>query len=118
MVFYRGNDFLTPAIAKVVEEREKLSNIRQEEEDLARQRASDSIIANIKMSKLRLVAGTLAETVEAKARWTEGDMLSEKDRKKMVTEAALTKHASLIRFMEKKLTDVCFLTRNYFWGRI
>ncbi|KMZ63398.1 Chloroplastic group IIA intron splicing facilitator CRS1 [Zostera marina] len=105
MVFYRGNDFLTPAIAKVVEEREKLSNIRQEEEDLARQRASDSIIANIKMSKLRLVAGTLAETVEAKARWTEGDMLSEKDRKKMVTEAALTKHASLIRFMEKKLTD-------------
>lgn len=100
IVFYRGNDFLTPSVRDVLVEKEKLAAIQQDEEEVARIRAL-SIVSNPKSNKAPLVAGTLAETLEAKTRW--GNPLSSKDRQKMRKDLDLAKHASVIRYLQRKL---------------
>ncbi|XP_010912991.3 CRM-domain containing factor CFM3, chloroplastic/mitochondrial [Elaeis guineensis] len=100
IVFYRGNDFLTPSVRDVLVEKEKLAAIQQDEEEVARIRAS-SVVSNANGNKAPLVAGTLAETLEAKTRW--GSPLSSQDRRKMRKDLDLAKHASLIRYLQRKL---------------
>ncbi|KAG1346340.1 CRM-domain containing factor CFM3, chloroplastic/mitochondrial [Cocos nucifera] len=100
IVFYRGNDFLTPSVRDVLIEKEKLAAIQQDEEEVARIRAS-SIVSNANGNKAPLVAGTLAETLEAKIRW--GNPLSSEDREKMRKDLDLDKHVSLIRYLQRKL---------------
>ncbi|OVA05797.1 RNA-binding [Macleaya cordata] len=103
IVFYRGNDFLSPAVTDALVEREKLAELRQDEEELARQRASSLIVSNSKVSKVPLVAGTLAETLAANSRWA--NQPSSEEMKKMKRDLALAKHASLVRYLEKKLAQ-------------
>ncbi|XP_056176920.1 CRM-domain containing factor CFM3, chloroplastic/mitochondrial [Syzygium oleosum] len=101
IVFYRGNDFMPPAVVEALKERAKLADVQANEEDQARQRASAAIDSKLKASKSQLVAGTLTETLAATSRW--GNELSSKDFEQMRREESLNKHASLLKYLEKKL---------------
>uniref|UniRef100_A0A1D1YQQ7 CRM-domain containing factor CFM3, chloroplastic/mitochondrial n=1 Tax=Anthurium amnicola TaxID=1678845 RepID=A0A1D1YQQ7_9ARAE len=101
VVLYRGNDFLVPSITEVLSERQNLANVKHDEEEQARMLASAFISSSSKASKGPLVAGTLAETLEAKTRW--GNQTADEEREKMMKEVALGRHASHIRFLGKKL---------------
>ncbi|KAF6170600.1 hypothetical protein GIB67_017849 [Kingdonia uniflora] len=103
IVFYRGNDFLSLAVTDVLVNRHKLVELQQVEEEKARQRASSAlIVSNAKSSKGPLVAGTLAETMAANSRW--GNQPSSEEIEKMRRDFSLARHASLVRYLEKKLT--------------
>ncbi|XP_074589293.1 CRM-domain containing factor CFM3, chloroplastic/mitochondrial-like [Curcuma longa] len=99
-LLYRGNDFVAPSIREVLIEKEKLENIHYDGEEVARLRAT-TLVADAKSVKGPLVAGTLAETVEAKRRW--GKPLNPEERDMAKKNMVLTKHASLVRFLERKL---------------
>ncbi|XP_057968683.1 CRM-domain containing factor CFM3, chloroplastic/mitochondrial isoform X2 [Malania oleifera] len=101
IVFYRGNDFLPPAITETLKERQKLTDLLQDEEELARKKASALSESNSKNTKGLLVAGTFAETMAAASRW--GNQLSSEEIEKMRRDSSLARHASLVRYMEKKL---------------
>ncbi|XP_078432048.1 CRM-domain containing factor CFM3, chloroplastic/mitochondrial-like [Wolffia australiana] len=101
IVFYRGKDFLIPTMTEVLSERQNLANSRQDEEEIARLKALASISSSPRASKLPQIAGTLAETLEAKNRWNY--QLDEEERAKESWELTLERHASSIRLMEKKL---------------
>ncbi|XP_065019659.1 CRM-domain containing factor CFM3, chloroplastic/mitochondrial-like [Musa acuminata AAA Group] len=101
IVFYRGNDFVTSSVMEVLSEKQKLATIHQDEEEIARLRASTSIVAHVKSRKGQLVAGTLAETLEAKSRW--GNPFSAEEREMLKKDMVLAKHASLVRYLERKL---------------
>ncbi|XVE54075.1 hypothetical protein DITRI_Ditri03aG0052700 [Diplodiscus trichospermus] len=102
IVFYRGNDFLPPVVTKTLTERQKSRNFQQEEEEKARERALAMVGSNAKASKLPLVAGTLAETTAATSRW--GNEPSHDEVEEMKRKSALSQQASLVRYLEKKLT--------------
>ncbi|XP_068647810.1 CRM-domain containing factor CFM3, chloroplastic/mitochondrial [Aristolochia californica] len=101
IVFYRGNDFLPPDMKKALIEREQSTRLKQEEEEAARLRVSGLNLSKRKIAKRPFVAGTLAETVEAKSRW--GSELSIEEREKMMRAEALSRHVSLVRYLERKL---------------
>ncbi|MQL94518.1 hypothetical protein Taro_027172 [Colocasia esculenta] len=101
IVFYRGNDFLVPSITDILSERQNLANARQVEEEQARMQASAFMASSSRASRSPHVAGTLAETLEAKTHW--GNQTSNEEREKMMKEQALERHASQIRLLEKKL---------------
>ncbi|XP_002514120.3 CRM-domain containing factor CFM3, chloroplastic/mitochondrial isoform X1 [Ricinus communis] len=101
IVFYRGNDFLPPAIVKTLKERKKLTYLKQDEEEQARQMALASVESSAKTSKVPLVAGTLAETVAATSHWR--DQRGSPDIDEMLREAVLAKRASLVKHLENKL---------------
>ncbi|KAK8938675.1 hypothetical protein KSP39_PZI011364 [Platanthera zijinensis] len=101
IVFYRGNDFLTPSIRQTFVEREKLAAVQQDAEEDARSRASPLLNSSSKPMRGPFVAGTLAETLEAYNQW--GNRPSNGDRDKMRTALALSQHASLVRYLERKL---------------
>lgn len=100
IVFYRGNDFVAPSVREVLLERQKLATIHQVKEEAARLRALASVV-HVKSAKGPLVAGTLAETVEAKSRW--GKPLSSEEVEMLKKNMVLVKHASLVRHLERKL---------------
>ncbi|ONK76559.1 uncharacterized protein A4U43_C03F29530 [Asparagus officinalis] len=100
IVFYRGNDFVTPSVRDVLVEKQKQAIVQQEEEEAARVRAS-VLISKPKISKGPLLAGTLAETLEANNRW--GHQPSAEEREKTKRDLAIAKHTSLVRYFEKKL---------------
>lgn len=93
-----------PSIRGVLIEKQQLATVQQDEEELARLKASASLMSKAKASKGPLVAGTLKETVEANSRW--GNPLSSEAREKMKKELTLAKHASLVRFLKRKLVFV------------
>uniref|UniRef100_A0A0D9XCY3 CRM-domain containing factor CFM3, chloroplastic/mitochondrial n=1 Tax=Leersia perrieri TaxID=77586 RepID=A0A0D9XCY3_9ORYZ len=101
IVFYRGNDFITPKVREVLVEKQKQAITWQDEEELARLKASASITDIPKALKNPLVAGTLAETREAKSRW--GDATNDELRKKEKNRMVLAKHTSLLRNLKRKL---------------
>lgn len=101
IVFYRGNDFLPPGVTKTLAEAQERAALRQDEEDQAREKASTFVDSKLEAAKGPLVAGTLAETMAATSRW--GSELSSEEREKMIRESAVARHASLVRFLEKKL---------------
>ncbi|KAG2643026.1 hypothetical protein PVAP13_2KG294600 [Panicum virgatum] len=101
IIFYRGNDFITPKVRQVLVEKQEQSIIQQDEEELARLKASASITSIPNELKGPLVAGTLAETTEAKSRW--GDSLNDKQREEDMKRLALMKHTSLLNNLKRKL---------------
>ncbi|EAY94887.1 hypothetical protein OsI_16687 [Oryza sativa Indica Group] len=101
IVFYRGNDFITPKVRQVLVEKQEQAITWQDEEELARLKASASISVKPKVFKNPPVAGTLAETREAKSRW--GDSINAELRKKEKNHMILTKHTSLLRNLKRKL---------------
>ncbi|KAG8056531.1 hypothetical protein GUJ93_ZPchr0002g25712 [Zizania palustris] len=101
IVFYRGNDFIAPKVRKVLVENQEQAITQQDEEELARLKASALISLVPKALKSRLVAGTLAETREAISQW--GDSLNHKLREKEKNHLVLTKHTSLLRNLKRKL---------------
>lgn len=105
IVFYRGNDFITPKVRQVLVEKQEQAITWQDEEELARLKASASISVKPKVFKNPPVAGTLAETREAKSRW--GDSINAELRKKEKNHMILTKHTSLLRNLKRKLILVC-----------
>ena len=104
IVFYRGNDFLPPDVVETLEERRKLRDLQQDEEERARHRVSPLIDSKVKSAKSPLVAGTLAETLAATSRW--GNEPDEEDVEKMMRDSTLARHASLIRYVGQKLAHV------------
>ncbi|KAF3439614.1 hypothetical protein FNV43_RR17892 [Rhamnella rubrinervis] len=100
IVFYRGNDFLPPVVTKTLKERRNLRDLQQDEEEQARQMASAFIELKPKASSGQLVAGTLAETMAATARW--GNQLSSADVEELTRDSTLARHASLVRHLQKK----------------
>ncbi|KAL4346208.1 hypothetical protein S245_038814 [Arachis hypogaea] len=101
IVFYRGNDFLPPAMTHVLTEREKLSILQQDEEEKARQSALPINGLKSKTSQVPLVAGTLAETRAASTNW--GHEPTREEVQNMMRDSALRKLESFIRNLEKKL---------------
>ncbi|KAF8688815.1 hypothetical protein HU200_042144 [Digitaria exilis] len=101
IVFYRGNDFITPKVRQVLVEKQEQAITRQDEEELARLKASASITTIPNESRGPLVAGTLAETTEAKSRW--GDSLNDKQKEEEMKHLALKKHASILRNLKRKM---------------
>ncbi|KAK4713672.1 hypothetical protein R3W88_019579 [Solanum pinnatisectum] len=101
IVFYRGNDFLPPRVTEALEEAERKSDFLQDQEEQARQRAATSIDSDTKAPKRPLVAGTLSETMAATSRW--GNQPSIEEREKMMRDAAVARHASLVKYLEEKL---------------
>lgn len=104
IVFYRGNDFLPSAVAKELTKKERLSAIQQDAEEKARTCTMAQIDSNAKSTKSPLVAGTLAETKAATSRWV--NEKSSEEFQKMRKELAAARHASLVKFLEKKLAVV------------
>ncbi|XP_042492211.1 CRM-domain containing factor CFM3, chloroplastic/mitochondrial [Macadamia integrifolia] len=101
IVFYRGNDFLTHSVTEALLERQKLAELQQDKEEQARQKAWHLIISNVKAARGPLVAGTLAESMAAAARWE--NLPSSEEMEKMMKDAALARHASLVSYLEKKM---------------
>ncbi|KAK3133169.1 hypothetical protein QOZ80_6AG0533250 [Eleusine coracana subsp. coracana] len=101
IVFYRGNDFITPKVREVLVEKQEQAVTQQDEEELARLKASASITTIPKQSKGPLVAGTLAETAEAKSRW--GDSLNDEQREEEMKRLAFAKHTSILKNLKRKL---------------
>ncbi|KAF0913238.1 hypothetical protein E2562_020392 [Oryza meyeriana var. granulata] len=101
IVFYRGNDFITPKVRQVLVEKQEQAITWQDEEELARLKASASISVKPKVFKSPLIAGTLTETREAKSRW--GDSINDELRKKEKNHMILAKHTSLLRNLKRKL---------------
>ena len=70
IVFYRGNDFLPPVVRETMVEGQEETALQQDEEDQAQWKASTLIHSNTEEAfEVRLVAGTLAETMAATSRW-------------------------------------------------
>ncbi|BBH08266.1 CRS1 / YhbY domain-containing protein, partial [Prunus dulcis] len=101
IVFYRGNDYLPSVVTGVLEERRKLRDLQQDEEEQARQMASDYVVSNSEASKGQFVAGTLAETMAATTHWR--NQLTIDKVEKMRRDSTFARHASLVRHLEKKL---------------
>ncbi|XP_047315691.1 CRM-domain containing factor CFM3A, chloroplastic/mitochondrial-like [Impatiens glandulifera] len=102
LVFYRGKDFLSPEVAEVLLEKERLAISLQDEEEQARLRASASI-THIADKKTDIgTTGTLSESVNANARW--GKKLDENYEVKVMQEAEVSRHTNLVRKLEYKLS--------------
>jgi len=86
-------------------EKQEQAITQQDEEELARLKASASIISIPKDIKGPLVAGTLAESTEAKSRW--GKSLNDKQREEEMKRLSLLKHTSLLKNLKRKLILVC-----------
>ncbi|GMN26824.1 hypothetical protein TIFTF001_047834 [Ficus carica] len=101
IVFYRGNDFLPPVVVESLKERKKLRDHQQDEEERVRQMAPAFIHSKSQACIDQLVAGTLAETMAATARW--GNQPSTVDVEKMMKDSTLARHVSISRNLERKL---------------
>ncbi|XP_028774212.1 CRM-domain containing factor CFM3, chloroplastic/mitochondrial isoform X2 [Neltuma alba] len=101
IVFYRGNDFLPPAVTEALTERHKLALLKQDEEDQVRQIASSLTRSTGKASQIPFVAGTLAETKAATTQW--GHQPSSQEVEKMRRDSAISKLTSIVKNLEKKL---------------
>ncbi|KAK6944816.1 RNA-binding, CRM domain [Dillenia turbinata] len=101
IVFYRGNDFLPPGVTAVLMERQKVTELQQDEEEFARKGALSFSNFSAKHSQGPLVAGTLAETVAATSQWK--IERGSKEIERMMKESAYDRHASIVRNLEMKL---------------
>ncbi|XP_051132113.1 CRM-domain containing factor CFM3, chloroplastic/mitochondrial [Andrographis paniculata] len=102
IVIHRGNDFLPPGVSSALTEAEKRAAVQQDEEDQARDRAAMLMInLKTKTSAQPLVAGTLTETVAATSRW--GSQPDSAEIEKMMRDAAIARHVSMIDSLHSKL---------------
>ncbi|GER56168.1 CRM family member 3A [Striga asiatica] len=105
LVYYRGKDFLSPDVAKVLIEKEKLAKALQDEEEQARLRASSAlVVSNEEKIDKSKTAGTLKETLDADSKW--GRKLDADHEEKVMREAEALRHANLVRKLEKKLSFI------------
>ncbi|XP_057812790.2 CRM-domain containing factor CFM3, chloroplastic/mitochondrial isoform X2 [Cryptomeria japonica] len=102
IVIYRGKDFLSPTVSAALMEKETLARELQDEEEMARSKASSVILNGLEEAEVvHSVAGTLAESLEAKSRWSKD--IDSKEREKMIIEAAKARKADIARRIERKL---------------
>ncbi|KAJ6980692.1 CRM-domain containing factor CFM3A [Populus alba x Populus x berolinensis] len=101
LVFYRGKDFLSPAVTEALLERERLAKSLQDEEEQARLRASALVMPSDEIMEESGIAGSLEETLDADAKW--GKRLDDCHKEKIIREAEIVRHASIVRRLEKKL---------------
>ncbi|KAL5542137.1 hypothetical protein UlMin_009847 [Ulmus minor] len=101
LVFYRGKSFLSREVSETFLERERSAEFLQDEEEQARLRASAIIIPRNDVAEQSRTAGTLAETLDANAKW--GTRLDDRHKEKVMREAEIVRHASLVRKLEDKL---------------
>ncbi|CAH2077558.1 unnamed protein product [Thlaspi arvense] len=104
IVFYRGNDFMPPAVAEALTERQKeITEVLQTKEDQARETASTraTFTSLAKSPKTQLLAGTLAETIAASSRWA--PEASSVDIEELKRESAAIKRDALIRDLNLRL---------------
>ncbi|KAL0891249.1 hypothetical protein Bca101_015232 [Brassica carinata] len=103
IVFYRGNDFMPPAVSEALSERQKeITEVLQTKEDQLRETASTrvTLTSQVKPPK-KLLAGTLAETIAASSRWA--PEASSIDVEELKRESASIKRAALIRDLDLRL---------------
>ncbi|XP_057844711.2 CRM-domain containing factor CFM3, chloroplastic/mitochondrial isoform X2 [Cryptomeria japonica] len=97
IIIYRGKDFLPPLVANVLAEKTAEAKVFQDDEEDARLRAAAAVQARADMGTS--LAGTLAETLEARARWgTECE-----DPQKTRAAAAEAKKAEAERKLQQKI---------------
>lgn len=101
LVFYRGKDFLSPAVTEALLERERLAKSLQDEEEQARLRASALVMPSDEIMEESGIAGSLEETLDADAKW--GKRLDDCHKEKIIREAEIVRHAIIVRRLEKKL---------------
>ncbi|XP_010673374.2 CRM-domain containing factor CFM3A, chloroplastic/mitochondrial isoform X1 [Beta vulgaris subsp. vulgaris] len=101
LVFYRGKDFLSSDVTEVLLERERLVKDLQDEEELARTRASGAFIPSAETKEYRGAAGTLSETLDANTKW--GKKIDDHETEKVLRQAEVMRHANLVRKLEGKL---------------
>lgn len=101
LVFYRGKNFLSPEVTEALLERERLAKSLQDEEEQARLRASALVVPTNHMYEQPGNTGTLMETLDANKKW--GKKLDEQHKENVMIEAEITRHASLVRKLERKL---------------
>ncbi|KAJ0263055.1 CRS1 / YhbY [Hirschfeldia incana] len=104
IVFYRGNDFMPPAVSEALSERQKeITEVLQSKEDQLRETASTrvTLVSQSKPPKTPLLAGTLAETIAASSRWA--PEASSIDVEELKRESASIKRAALIRDLDLRL---------------
>ncbi|KAH6808964.1 CRM family member 3A [Perilla frutescens var. frutescens] len=101
LVYYRGKDFLSPDVAEALLEKERLANALQDEEEQARLRASTWVKPSVEETDESGIAGTLKESLDADTRWAK--QLDDKEKEKVMREAELLRHGSLVRKLENKL---------------
>lgn len=101
LVFYRGKNFLSPEVTEALLERERLAKSLQDEEEQARLRASALVVPTNHMYEQPGSTGTLMETLDASKKW--GKKLDGQHKDRAMMEAEITRHASLVRKLEKKL---------------
>ncbi|CAJ1976482.1 unnamed protein product [Sphenostylis stenocarpa] len=102
LVFFRGKNFLSADITRVLLERERTAKIMQDEEEQARLRASSLLIQTNNTSELSAEAGTLGETMDADAKW--GKTLDGRHKQKIMREVEQLRHANLVKKLEQKLS--------------
>lgn len=107
LVYYRGKDFLSPDVAEVLLEKERLAKAWQDEEEQARLRASPLVAPSFEESRESGIAGTLKETLDADSRW--GKQLGDDHKQKVMREAEVWRHANLVRKLDKKLAFVSLI---------
>ncbi|KAJ4783294.1 CRS1 / YhbY (CRM) domain-containing protein [Rhynchospora pubera] len=104
IVLYRGNDFLSPSVRAALVDKQHQVVTRQDDEELSRQKALDSLFSDSRSVKGHSVAGTLTETTEAASKWGNSHhLISEEEREEMRRDLAVSKHVSLVRCLERKL---------------
>ncbi|XP_057812771.2 CRM-domain containing factor CFM3, chloroplastic/mitochondrial isoform X1 [Cryptomeria japonica] len=102
IVIYRGKDFLSPTVSAALMEKETLARELQDEEEMARSKASSVILNGFEEAEVvHSVAGTLAESLEAKSQWSKD--IDSKEREKMIIEAAKARKGDIARRIERKL---------------
>lgn len=120
IVLYRGKDFLPPVVAAVLEERQAMTMALQDEEEKARLLPQTRVMAlqdeedkarllprtreSSDTSVERSIAGTLAETLEAKASW---ERVRNSDEQLKIEEAARrSSRRDMTRRIQRKVAIV------------
>lgn len=106
LVFYRGKNFLSPDVTEALLERERLAKSLQDEEEQARLRASAMVIPSVEPAQHIATTGSLQESLDADAKW--GMRLDLNHKEKVMREADIYRHASLVRKLERKLAFVSY----------
>ncbi|XP_057536652.1 CRM-domain containing factor CFM3A, chloroplastic/mitochondrial-like isoform X2 [Amaranthus tricolor] len=101
LVFYRGKDFLSSDVTKILLHREKMVRDLQDEEEQARTSASGSFVPSVETREHHRTAGTLFETLDANSKW--GKKIDDQEAEKVLRQAEVMRHANLVRKLERKL---------------
>lgn len=106
-MFFRGKDFLSPAVSAALVEREALTKALQDEEERARVKASSTIpVVTEEVEAGHSIAGTLSESLEAKARWSKH--IDSEELEKMKLAAAKARKDEIVRKLERRLSVAQF----------